>query len=89
MRRSILVAVVGLVLLVGGGAVALVRPVSFGWTSYTPLTEPSTPGVIVLDGPNVLALLVAVVGLVLVAGAVGFRLAARRPPASETPRLTP
>lgn len=90
--RPLLVAgVVGALLVVGGLVVATrLRPyAAFGWTSSTPLTNvpwSTSPGVIVLDAWGIGSLLLAAVGLALVAGSVGFALARRRfgrPPTND------
>lgn len=70
------------------GATLIWRRVGFGWTGWmstTSLTSDSSgPGVIVLDGFNVLAVLGVLVGVALVAGAVGFHLARRNRPTTNT-----
>ncbi|PYG01936.1 hypothetical protein SAMN05216184_101401 [Georgenia satyanarayanai] len=74
-----LAAGLGAVLLAVGVWGTLVREVSFGWTSYTPLTSgASGPRTVVLDAPGLLALVALVVGTALVAGAAGYALARRR-----------
>lgn len=49
------------------------RPVSFGWTAYAPLSSttfvPPSP-----QFPGIIAIACVVLGLVLIAGWVGFRL---------------
>ena len=72
----------GAVLLVGGtvAAVVLARRgvASFGWFAYAPLTqEVFSPAAIVLQPGVGSSIAVAVVGLVLVSGAVGYRLGGR------------
>ena len=86
MRKSVLLPVVGLVLLVVGAAIPLSRRVAFGWTAYTPLvSEPATPRIIALDLLNVLALLIAAAGIALLAGVVGFRIARREQDGDDPP----
>ncbi|MGO1509215.1 MAG: hypothetical protein ACTHXO_11455 [Actinomycetaceae bacterium] len=82
MRRPLpTVLLAGLALLVASCATLILRGVGFGWTQTTPVTlETTTPGVLVLDGVNSLALLGLLSGLSLVAGVAGYRLARRRPP---------
>lgn len=90
-RPSLVAAIVGALLVVGGLVVATrLRPyAAFGWTAYVPLAdEPwsTSPGVIVLDAWGIGSLIVAAVGLALVAGSVGFAIARRRsgrPPVHE------
>jgi heme/copper-type cytochrome/quinol oxidase subunit 1 len=77
-RRTVLVAVAGLVLIVSGGAVGS-RPRGFGWTAYAPMSqEVFSPGLIVLDRAGLLSLVMTVAGLVLIAGAIGYALGSRR-----------
>ncbi len=79
MRRFGILAL-GAILVIAGVAIYVVafpRP-SFGWSAYAPLTATTflpTPF------PNLIdyAMAMIVIGLVLVAGWVGFRLGARRP----------
>lgn len=84
MRRSSLGALVGVVLLVVGGATLTWRRVGFGWTGWSSSTQftPDSggPGMIVLDGLNMLAVLSVLLGIALVAGAAGVEWARRRHP---------
>ncbi|WP_123919966.1 hypothetical protein [Georgenia muralis] len=78
MRKPLALALLGVVLLAAGAWFAL-RPRRFGWTAYTPLSDATfSPGVLVLDGTGILALLAAAAGLALLAGTGGYLLAARR-----------
>jgi heme/copper-type cytochrome/quinol oxidase subunit 1 len=73
------ILVLGAILVIAGVAIyaiAFPRP-SFGWTAYAPLTSTTfvpTP----FPNPIDYAMAMIVIGLVLVAGWVGFRLGARR-----------
>ena len=87
------IVVTGLVLVVGGLAVGITstgtidvpftqvlgaQPGSFGWNAYAPLTKTT----FVPYGPNptdLLAFAAFAVGLILIAGWVGFRLGRRAP----------
>ena len=70
----------GLVLAVGGLIVAGSQPATFGWFAYAPLSDslfmPALSPLVVM--PTGAAAMLAV-GLVLVAGWAGFRLARRSP----------
>lgn len=84
MSRPLPIAVAGVGLFIISGATLFWRQVGFGWTAWSSTTsltnDPSGPGVIVLDGLNVLAVLGVLAGVALIAGAAGFRLARRNPP---------
>lgn len=63
------------VLFVAGLVLVMTTPLSFGWSAYAPLSDvtfsPFSPGLIV-------GWVLVVIGLVLAAGWVGFRLGRRR-----------
>lgn len=69
--------VLGVVLSAVGAVLLLTQPVSFGWTAYAPLSSATfvppgpTPGMIA-------GLVLLVVGLMVVAGWVGFRIGRNR-----------
>jgi heme/copper-type cytochrome/quinol oxidase subunit 1 len=69
------VLIIGLVAIVIGIVLVAQRQSSFGWFAYAPLTDLSFMPVSSL---NIAGLLVLAVGLVLVAGWVGFMIARRR-----------
>ena len=72
---GVILFVVGLILFV----TARGEVTAFGWTAYTPLDQ-SAPGwpVAYLSARRVIGLGVGIAGLILVAGAIGFRLGVRR-----------
>ncbi len=76
-RRALLPVVLGLVLAVGGLLLAR-QPRAFGWFAYTPLSEATfAPGIIVLDAVGIAALVIAGLGIALLAGAAGYGLGQR------------
>lgn len=82
-RRLPMIVIAGVLFLVVSGATLVWRRVEFGWTAFGSTTsDPPAPGVIVLDGLNVVAVLGVLVGVALITGVVGFRLGRRhhRPP---------
>jgi heme/copper-type cytochrome/quinol oxidase subunit 1 len=80
--RRYLVLVVGVVMVVAGGAVLLLAPTAvpvYGWTAYTPLSSGTDYSrTSYLTQQHLIGALVVVVGLIVVAAAIGFRLGARR-----------
>lgn len=75
LTAGVAAAVVGLVLLVAGVMTAPATP-AFGWFAYAPLANPPT-----LPGPTagqIFGASLGGVGLVLVAGALGYYAARRR-----------
>lgn len=81
-------AVTAVILVAAGAAVFLLAPTTvpaFGWTAYTPLT--SGPDFAdyarrsYLTGQHLTGAGIAVLGFIMLAGAVGFRLGSRRRPA--------
>jgi heme/copper-type cytochrome/quinol oxidase subunit 1 len=79
--RVVVVSVLALSLLVAGWVLwSTAGPASFGWFAYAPLAgEVSSPGFAFLTPQMQVALGLAVGGLVLLAGLVGFWLGRRRP----------
>ena len=71
------VLAVGVVLTLAGAVLMLTQPVSFGWTAYAPLSSNTfappwlSPGMIA-------GLVLLILGLVAIAGWVGFRLGRSR-----------
>ncbi|GAA4428340.1 hypothetical protein GCM10023169_29340 [Georgenia halophila] len=79
MRRTVVVGAIGALLAIGGVVAIVTTPASFGWTAYTPLTDQeSSPGIVLMDRTDVAATSVAVIGLMLLAGAGGYALGRRR-----------
>ncbi|MBT2503455.1 cbb3-type cytochrome c oxidase subunit I [Curtobacterium sp. ISL-83] len=76
LAAALAVMVVGIVIL----AVAASRPVSSGWFAYAPLsgTTFTAAGVHVLSTASLVGAGVVVVGLLLLAGWLGYRQGARR-----------
>ncbi|MFC7404219.1 hypothetical protein [Georgenia alba] len=73
------VAVLGALLLVGGVVRVLTTPEWFAWSARAQLSgESFAPGLVVLDRSDVLPMCLAVLGLILLAGALGYLLGARR-----------
>jgi heme/copper-type cytochrome/quinol oxidase subunit 1 len=69
------ILIIGILLVISGVVVNRITPpvASFGWTAYAPLTsETYVPGF-----PRIASVLV-VLGLVLIAGWIGFRIGRRR-----------
>lgn len=83
MLRNYGLLLVGGVLSVVGAVLVVTQPVSFGWTAYAPLSSNSfvppwpTPGVVA-------GLVLLFVGLVTIAGWVGFRLGRARSQSSSS-----
>lgn len=82
------VTVAALVLVVAGAGVFVLAPTAvtdFGWTAYTPLTSGSDFADFArksyLTEQHLVGAGIAVLGFILLAGAVGFRLGSRRRPA--------
>jgi heme/copper-type cytochrome/quinol oxidase subunit 1 len=85
--------VLGLVLVCGGAVVALsaqAGPDDFGWFAYTPLSDDpdwhmgwsdimSNGSALIVTRGQVAGIAAVALGLVVIAGGVGFRLGQRRP----------
>ncbi len=80
-RRNALV-VAALVIVIAGSLVFLVAPTTvtvYGWTAYTPLSSgPDYSRTSYLTDQHIVGAALAVLGLITLAGAVGFRLGLRR-----------
>lgn len=76
------VTVAALVLVVAGAAIFVLAPTavhSYGWTAYTPLTSgPDFARTSYLTERHLIGAGIAVLGFIMLAGAVGFRLGSRR-----------
>lgn len=78
-RRTRVLIALGVVLMAGGGVVAL-QPRALGWAAYTPLsTAPftSSTALVVLDAVGIAAVAVFTLGVAVLAGSVGYRLGTR------------
>ncbi len=79
-RRNALI-VAALAFVVAGAAVFLLAPTTvpvYGWTAYTPLSSgPDYSRTSYLTAQHVVGAGIAVLGLITLAGAVGFRLGSR------------
>lgn len=75
------VLALGAVLTVAGAVLMLTQPVSFGWTAYAPLSSNTFVPPWASSG-MIAGFLLLVLGLVAIAGWVGFRLGRRVGPSA-------
>ena len=79
-RNAFVIAAVGIV--IAGSLVFVVAPTTvpaYGWTAYTPLSSgPDYSRTSYLTDQHLVGAALAVLGLIALAGAVGFRLGLRR-----------
>lgn len=85
-RRTRLLVVLGLALVVGGVMVARQPRAQFGWVAYMSLSEVIvSPTAIVLNSVGIAALVLAGLGVALIGGAMGYALGRRTAPGMSGP----